>query len=63
VQNSWGTGWGEGGFFRIARGINDSGIESIAVAAEVVGGDKEGVQSFLAQNNLENVDVPKAALL
>lgn len=35
LQNSWGPDWGEQGFFRMARGINDSGIESIAVAADV----------------------------
>lgn len=28
VENSWGKGWGEGGFFRIRRGTNELGIEA-----------------------------------
>lgn len=32
VKNSWGTGWGENGFFRIRRGTDECAIESIAVA-------------------------------
>ncbi|KAJ8918059.1 hypothetical protein NQ315_011516 [Exocentrus adspersus] len=32
VANSWGTGFGEGGFFRIIRGVNNVGIESYVVA-------------------------------
>lgn len=28
LANSWGTGWGEKGFFRIRRGTNECGIES-----------------------------------
>jgi len=27
-RNSWGTDWGEGGFFRVCRGINNMAIES-----------------------------------
>lgn len=28
VRNSWGTHWGEGGFFRVCRGTNNIAIES-----------------------------------
>lgn len=34
VKNSWGTGWGEGGFFRIRRGTDECAIESIAVEVD-----------------------------
>mmetsp|Transcript_175374 Transcript_175374/g.562579 ORF Transcript_175374/g.562579 Transcript_175374/m.562579 type:complete len:584 (-) Transcript_175374:195-1946(-) len=36
MQNSWGDDWGEGGYFRMARGQDESGCESIVVAAEVL---------------------------
>merc|ERR1739844_431775 len=28
IRNSWGTYWGEAGFFRLVRGVNNIGIES-----------------------------------
>jgi cathepsin B len=32
VANSWGTSWGENGFFKIRRGSDECGIEDQAVA-------------------------------
>jgi C1A family cysteine protease len=42
--NSWGTDWGEDGFFRIQRGTNESGIESAILAVWLKANERMLVQ-------------------
>ena len=37
VSNSWNDSWGEKGFFRILRGVNNIGIETSAYAGDYTG--------------------------
>jgi len=43
VRNSWGTHWGEDGFFRVIRGVNNIAIESDCAWADPIDTWTEGL--------------------
>lgn len=47
AQNSWGDQWGEKGWFKIIKGVNALGIESMVEFGipEIIGQNSKTVQS------------------
>ncbi len=54
IQNTWGPQWGENGFFRMRRGVDDFGIESICEAADPVVIDQAS-QKVLERKDFESL--------
>jgi len=55
IQNTWGPQWGENGFFRMRRGVDEFGIESICEAADplII---EQATKKVLDKKDLENLN-------
>lgn len=56
VRNSWGTYWGESGYFRIIKGINNLGIESGCAFAVPTDTWTTGVKNYTNASKATNLD-------
>lgn len=52
VRNSWGKKWGENGYARVVRGVNEMAIERVAVTADVL--FFRGDHAVLPEDTLES---------
>jgi C1A family cysteine protease len=51
-KNSWGSGWGENGFFRIQMGQADIGIQNLSMSQPIVG-DHAPIFPAIAEHSVE----------
>jgi len=56
VQNSWGPEWGEGGYFKIKRGVDHCAFESMAVRATPTFGDGQHFEARAERDEIGEVD-------
>jgi hypothetical protein len=52
-KNSWGTGWGENGFFRIEMGQADTGIQNMRINQPILDNHPPVLQAIAASNTEE----------
>lgn len=60
AQNTWGTNWGEDGFFRMRRGTDEYGIESICEAADPYIIDNKSGREIFPPKNLDDLNNDEA---